>query len=273
MKNKKRIIPIIFLGCMLAVLLIGATVAPEFILDKLDIGAQNKGTLNSMLTPSDAIMTQTVRQTYSLNEILRKKAITLGMPLVNLNSVNRSLYGFHHDFPVEFVKQIDSSNAYVVYQTRDSSNQTVYLYCFFQNTEEANDMEYWSLKGTVLFSCKRLSYADFTDIAVGDAIEKVVQIDPATTKYCNVDDTFPYVLTQASAADSINEVEIQSENTLSLKWRSYHLLDNGILVITYESDDDLLTVADVAYYDDYVIPDVVTGNWVTRKVESGDLPQ
>ena len=62
---------------MLAVLLIGATVAPEFILDKLDIGAQNKGTLNSMLTPSDAIMTQTVRQTYSLNEILRKKAITL----------------------------------------------------------------------------------------------------------------------------------------------------------------------------------------------------
>ena len=273
MKNKKFILPIIFIGFIITILLIGATYAPEFLLDRLDNGVQNKGALNSMISQSDAIMTQNISQTYSLNEILRKKAITLGMPLFNLNSVNRSLYGFHHDFPVEIVKQIDEHNAYVVYRTQDSSNQTVYLYCFFENIEESDEIEYWTLKGTVLFSCKHLSYTDFANIAIGDSIENVVQIDPSTTKYCNIDNTFPYTSTQVPTTDSINDVGRQSENILSLEWRSYHLLDDGILVITYETDDNLLIVADIAYYDDYMIPDVVTGDWVTRKVESCDLPQ
>ena len=190
------------------------------------------------------------RKPYSLNEILQNKAIFLGHPLTDLDHVNPSMGAFLHSYPNTEVNEIETSNAYLAYRTKDSDGKIVYLYCFFTGSGSVAK-EHWTLRGPVLFAYERLSHADFADIAVGDPIEKVTQIDPATAQYYCTNPETDIVIS-------------------SLVWESYHLLEDGILVITY---DDALVVTDIAYYADFVIPDEVTGEQLTRKVDIGDLPK
>ena len=102
------------------------------------------------------------------------------------------------------------------------------------------------------------SYADFADIQIGDTLEKVEAIDDVATLYRR-DLTKFYDISNFSEGST---------------FFSMHYLTDGILKITYrisKAEGINITVSEMAYYEDYVIP-TANGSKISHKICDIDLP-
>ena len=140
-----------------------------------------------------------------------------------------SLRQVNEVLPIEFMKQIDEDNLYVVYKVRGRDDVIWYTYVFFDKVpEECNETcESWRRRGNVFYVMKALEYSDFANIHIGSTNAEVHAVDPVVYPGLYPDD-YP-----------------------KEPFKSYHLMKDGVLTITYsfepEADRPLVSAMD---YDD-----------------------
>ena len=140
-----------------------------------------------------------------------------------------SLRQINEVLPIEFIRQIDEDHLYVVYKVRARDDAIWYTYVFFERfAKRCNEThESWWRKGNVFYVAKALEYGDFADIHVGSTNAEVHAVDPVVYPGLYPDD-YP-----------------------KEPFKSYHLMKDGVLTITYsfepEADRPLVSAMD---YDD-----------------------
>ena len=140
-----------------------------------------------------------------------------------------SLRQINEVLPIEFIRQIDEDHLYVVYKVRARDDAIWYTYVFFERfAERCNEThESWWRKGNVFYVAKALEYGDFADIHVGSTNAEVHAVDPVV---------YP---------------GLYPEDYPKEPFKSYHLMKDGVLTITYsfepEADRPLVSAMD---YDD-----------------------
>ena len=140
-----------------------------------------------------------------------------------------SLYRINNIFPIEFMKQIDEDHLYVVYKVYGRDDMILYTYVFFDKVpEECNETcESWRRRGNIFYLVRPLEYSDFADIHIGSTNAEVHAVDPVVYPGLYPDD-YP-----------------------KEPFKSYHLMKDGVLTITYsfepEADRPLVSAMD---YDD-----------------------
>lgn len=127
-------------------------------------------------------------------------------------SYNPSIESMDYYFPIECIRDMGDDRKYVIYR----SEEGCLFYLFFRD-----EMAFYS--HGVCISHARIK-ADFDTIQMGSTFSEVKAID-SDAKYW------------------------ESESGLKASWSSYHLLKDGILVITY---DDNQTVTGIDYSPDFV---------------------
>ena len=140
-----------------------------------------------------------------------------------------SLRQINEVLPIEFIRQIDEDHLYVVYKVRARDDAIWYTYVFFERfAKRCNEThESWWRKGNVFYVAKALEYGDFADIHVGSTNAEVHAVDPVV---------YPGLYPDDYPKDP---------------FKSYHLMKDGVLTITYsfepEADRPLVSAMD---YDD-----------------------
>ena len=140
-----------------------------------------------------------------------------------------SLRQINEVLPIEFIRQIDEDHLYVVYKVRARDDAIWYTYVFFERfAKRCNEThESWWRKGNVFYVAKALEYGDFSDIHVGSTNAEVHAVDPVV---------YPGLYPDDYPKDP---------------FKSYHLMKDGVLTITYsfepEADRPLVSAMD---YDD-----------------------
>ena len=140
-----------------------------------------------------------------------------------------SLRQINEVLPIEFIRQIDEDHLYVVYKVRARDDAIWYTYVFFERfAKRCNEThESWWRKGNVFYVAKALEYSDFADIHIGSTNAEVHAVDPVVYPGLYPDD-YP-----------------------KEPFKSYHLMKDGVLTITYsfepEADRPLVSAMD---YDD-----------------------
>ncbi len=140
-----------------------------------------------------------------------------------------SLRQINEVLPIEFIRQIDEDHLYVVYKVRARDDAIWYTYVFFERfAKRCNEThESWWRKGNVFYVAKALEYGDFADIHVGSTNAEVHAVDPVV---------YPGLYPDDYPKDP---------------FKSYHLMKDGVLTITYsfepEADRPLVSAID---YDD-----------------------
>ena len=140
-----------------------------------------------------------------------------------------SLRQINEVLPIEFIRQIDEDHLYVVYKVRARDDAIWYTYVFFERfAKRCNEThESWWRKGNVFYVAKALEYGDFADIHVGSTNAEVHAVDPVV---------YPGLYPEDYPKDP---------------FKSYHLMKDGVLTITYsfepEADRPLVSAMD---YDD-----------------------
>ena len=140
-----------------------------------------------------------------------------------------SLYRINNIFPIEFMKQIDEDHLYVVYKVYGRDDMILYTYVFFDKVpEECNETcESWRRRGNIFYLVRPLEYSDFADIHIGSTNAEVHAVDPVV---------YPGLYPDDYPKDP---------------FKSYHLMKDGVLTITYsfepEADRPLVSAMD---YDD-----------------------
>ena len=140
-----------------------------------------------------------------------------------------SLRQINEVLPIEFIRQIDEDHLYVVYKVRARDDAIWYTYVFFERfAKRCNEThESWWRKGNVFYVAKALEYGDFADIHVGSTNAEVHAVDPVV---------YPGLYPEEYPKES---------------FKSYHLMKDGVLTITYsfnpEANRPLVSAMD---YDD-----------------------
>ena len=140
-----------------------------------------------------------------------------------------SLRQINEVLPIEFIRQIDEDHLYVVYKVRARDDAIWYTYVFFKRfAEECNETsESWWRRGNIFYLVKPLEYSDFADIRIGSTNTDVHAVDPVV---------YPGLYPDDYPKDP---------------FKSYHLMKDGVLTITYsfepEADRPLVSAMD---YDD-----------------------
>ena len=163
-----------------------------------------------------------------------------------------SLYRINNIFPIEFMKQIDEDHLYVVYKVYGRDDMILYTYVFFKRfAEECNETsESWWRRGNIFYLVKPLEYSDFADIRIGSTNTDVHAVDPVVYPGLYPDD-YP-----------------------KEPYKSYHLMKDGVLTITYsfnpEADRHLVSAMD---YDDSFTFEPPHCNYIMNvKVDPNDFP-
>ena len=159
-----------------------------------------------------------------------------------------SLYRLNLIYPVEFIKQIDENNVYVVYKTLDRDNNIRYSYLFFERKNTDSDAyENWSRIGNVFYVMKALKYSDFAGIHAGSTNAEVHAVDPV-----------------------INPAEDPEYVTQS--YCSYHLLKDGLLTIVYSfnTEANALRVSELKYDDSFTFE--IGDRTMSIRIDPNDLP-
>ncbi len=163
-----------------------------------------------------------------------------------------SLRQINEVLPIEFIRQIDEDHLYVVYKVRGRDEAIWYTYVFFERfAKRCNEThESWWRKGNVFYVAKALEYGDFADIHVGSTNAEVHAVDPVV---------YPGLYPDDYPKDP---------------FKSYHLMKDGVLTITYsfepEADRPLVSAMD---YDDSFTFEPPHCNYIMNvKVDPNDFP-
>ena len=163
-----------------------------------------------------------------------------------------SLRQINEVLPIEFIRQIDEDHLYVVYKVRARDDAIWYTYVFFERfAKRCNEThESWWRKGNVFYVAKALEYGDFADIHVGSTNAEVHAVDPVVYPGLYPDD-YP-----------------------KEPFKSYHLMKDGVLTITYsfEPDADLPLVSAMDYDDSFTFEPPHCNYIMNVKVDPNDFP-
>ena len=163
-----------------------------------------------------------------------------------------SLRQINEVLPIEFIRQIDEDHLYVVYKVRARDDAIWYTYVFFERfAKRCNEThESWWRKGNVFYVAKALEYGDFADIHVGSTNAEVHAVDPVV---------YP---------------GLYPEDYPKEPFKSYHLMKDGVLTITYsfEPDADLPLVSAMDYDDSFTFEPPHCNYIMNVKVDPNDFP-
>ena len=163
-----------------------------------------------------------------------------------------SLYRINDVLPIEFMKQIDEDHLYVVYKVYGRDDMILYTYVFFDKVpEECNETcESWRRRGNIFYLVRPLEYSDFADIHIGSTNAEVHAVDPVVYPGLYPDD-YP-----------------------KEPFKSYHLMKDGVLTITYsfEPDADLPLVSAMDYDDSFTFEPPHCNYTMNVRIDPNDLP-
>ena len=164
-----------------------------------------------------------------------------------------SLRQVNEVLPIEFMKQIDEDNLYVVYKVRGRDDVIWYTYVFFERlAKRCNEThESWWRRGNVFYVAKALEYSDFADIHIGSTNAEVHAVDPVVYPGLYPDD-YP-----------------------KEPFKSYHLMKDGVLTITYsfnpEANRPLVSAMD--YDDSFTFKPYESSDYIMDvRIDPNDLP-
>ena len=163
-----------------------------------------------------------------------------------------SLRQINEVLPIEFIRQIDEDHLYVVYKVRGRDDAIWYTYVFFERfAKRCNEThESWWRKGNVFYVAKALEYGDFADIHVGSTNADVHAVDPVL---------YPGLYPEDYPKDP---------------FKSYHLMKDGVLTITYsfEPEADRPLVSAMDYDDSFTFEPPHCNYTMNVKVDPNDFP-
>ena len=164
-----------------------------------------------------------------------------------------SLRQVNEVLPIEFMKQIDEDNLYVVYKVRGRDDVIWYTYVFFERlAKRCNEThESWWRRGNVFYVAKALEYSDFADIHIGSTNAEVHAVDPVV---------YPGLYPEEYPKES---------------FKSYHLMKDGVLTITYsfnpEANRPLVSAMD--YDDSFTFKPYESSDYIMDvRIDPNDLP-
>lgn len=284
--KRRTISVILFVLCVLltgtfAIYAINNETIHEQVLE-LGHGNPEKGSLDNILSKHDELrIVDDIEGLYDLKELLDTGGVYYYCPELTKNASGGGLQYLNELFPIEYIRQLENNQILVVYKTKDPSNKVVYLYCFFEDSadnrnRDKNDIECWRLSGFPLALVEGLSFSNFESIEVGSSIYDVYDIDPVVATYFNIDNSYPY-----NCSSDITEQEVMNginkdgkkifHIDLPPHLKSYHLLTDGLLTISYELVDETLIVSGISYSEDYKMYDPVLEKEVYRKIIDADM--
>ena len=192
-----------------------------------------------------------IQSIYPRNDMLSYFGV-FGYGEIDGNLSVSSLYRINIKFPIEFMKQIDEDHLYVVYKVYGRDDMILYTYVFFDKVpEECNETcESWRRRGNIFYLVRPLEYSDFADIHIGSTNAEVHAVDPVV---------YP---------------GLYPEDYPKEPFKSYHLMKDGVLTITYsfnpEADRHLVSAMD---YDDSFTFEPPHCNYIMNvKVDPNDFP-
>ena len=164
-----------------------------------------------------------------------------------------SLRQINEVLPIEFIRQIDEDHLYVVYKVRGRDDAIWYTYVFFERfAKRCNEThESWWRKGNVFYVAKALEYGDFADIHVGSTNAEVHAVDPVV---------YPGLYPDDYPKDP---------------FKSYHLMKDGVLTITYsfEPEADRPLVSAMDYDDSFTFASYKNSDYrMNVRIDPNDLP-
>ena len=192
-----------------------------------------------------------IQSIYPRNDMLSYFGV-FGYGEIDGNLSVSSLYRINIKFPIEFMKQIDEDNLYVVYKVYGRDDMILYTYVFFDKVpEECNETcESWRRRGNVFYVMKALEYSDFANIHIGSTNAEVHAVDPVVYPGLYPDD-YP-----------------------KEPFKSYHLMKDGVLTITYsfEPDADLPLVSAMDYDGSFTFEPPHCNYTMNVRIDPNDLP-
>ena len=217
-------------------------------------GLVKAGTVAEMVqsVKASGMKVEDIQSIYPRNDMLSYFGV-FGYGEIDGNLSVSSLYRINIKFPIEFMKQIDEDNLYVVYKVYGRDDMILYTYVFFKRfAEECNETsESWWRRGNIFYLVKPLEYSDFADIRIGSTTADVHAVDPVVS-----DRDYPEGYTES--------------------FKSYHLMKDGTLTITYSFDTEANRhlVSEMKYNDSFKFaPFGEDSDYIMNvKVDPNDFP-
>jgi len=146
---------------------------------------------------------------------------------INYRTPHRiSLSAFDSDFPVEFLRSMDTDRMYSIHRTDNGG----FFYSFFVSPNGDLSQGVW-LSHTI-FVMKSLAHSDFAGIEIGSIITDVEAVDPVVTYHRN----------HALRVESFLDVN---------RFASFHLLTDGLLVVSYQMQNQSFYVSAMYFFPDF----------------------
>ncbi len=132
-------------------------------------------------------------------------------------------------FPTKAVRK--TANGHYIMCDTDTG---IRMYFFF----DKSDNEEFALSGFPIIMQKKLSYKEFQNVAIGDSIQEVQQVDPIMVKYIEHFNVF-------------NDKVLEAYTEMNAGAISIHLLSDGILKIVYKRENNGYIITNMEYSKDF----------------------
>lgn len=160
----------------------------------------------------------------------------------NLSSIGSTLRWFTNSAKVaaDNIQKIDSEHIAVVYKVAQEGIPEAYMFVVFQRVTASDPArEVWEKTGEAYFFDRLHSFAEFSDIAVGQKVDVLYNID-SSIRYDVLRD-------ETSMNYYINDENWPFDDLMEYDFRMvYKLLSDGILLIEYKASDMLIT--EISFY-------------------------
>lgn len=157
-------------------------------------------------------------------------------------------------YPTSAIRHRDDDSVYTIYDT-DTGYRFYLLF--------SGENEYVIPVGFPLVVKEKLSYADFSELKIGDSIEQVEKIDSIAGLYKKeLTDVF-----------NANSKGAEGFAKMGYPYTSIHYFNDGILKIEYTVlEDKYIVISDMEFNKDYQLVSA-NGKTVNYKIADADLPQ
>ena len=157
-------------------------------------------------------------------------------------------------YPTSAIRRRDDDSVYTIYDT--DTGYRLYL-------QFSSENEYVTPVGFPLVVKEKLSYADFSELKIGDSIEQVEKIDSLAGLYKKeLIDVF-----------NVNSKGAEGFAEMGYPYTSIHYLNDGILKIEYTVlEDKYIVISDMEYNKDYQLVSA-NGKTINYKIADIDLPE
>lgn len=219
---------------------------------------QKKGTIEELIQQSEKTPLKNLTS-YNSSEFLSFAELSPCYACLSSSTSPLSLETFNEKYKIELINQIDSDHIYVIYKLSDEYDKPMYVYLVFQNVVgevdkvKKGDFEAWYLTEYYFVSGNH-KYNDFASLKASDRAKNVEAINPVIEEYSMYNTFFKVIFT-----DNENK-DISTENKVIAVTKSYHFLEDGLLIIEYISSSECKTseqakkcleISNITFYKNY----------------------